>query len=1641
MKKFSKKMNISLEEHEITLFDALSLDSSSSSPPCLSDIPSFMLRRIMLLDTSSRELPNLSSVNQSHKPASAAANDNPLSGFLVEDEDDGVIHPMDVFLYLFIKSHPIFRQTLVKQVYKCKLSLPLITYDSNSNEVTFNHFAFQTLILSRYVDDENTKSFSAVEEPLPIVSFMRVCECENSQKSEFLNRILKMKHDYFFHKDSNGNSKERFFLNGTVEIAWYLAKWKKSNIINHPYIMLNLRGDACKFSKQRKFLGEISTIVYVFVPFSELTQDVAKYLVEIHDTFKAKVIFLIYKGRPNKTPVQEPFYNILNDKNKTIGLKKKNTCQNLELIENSISQCLNDNKQPLITLTKCIEIATELKISCDTLGEEISSNQKTIDSICKDFGTITNQVSSSAKSLGELKRRLLPLQEKFGDWAEADRCLQQLVNSSMSKFEEYYCNLEKDQLEARSSQVDFLSKPSILLSGILTQCTRISKDKCGFYLFWELLKNYLNSVSREHLPVLYIEYKKWMIESYSVHSTVKDIKKRDDMQKEAKSKLLDTAKRITQSSFGIEHVFREIGQAYEAFHSIHDPQKKALVKTQLKYRPTLLPGIMANLILQGHSFEIVNGDVNHVPIQWVSEVLNCLTELIGADKKIFVISVLGIQSSGKSTLLNTMFGINFPVSSGRCTRGVFMQMIKVKEPLREDLGYDYMVLLDTEGLRAPELSGSLSYKKDNEMATFIVGLGDIALINVKGESHSEMQDILEITVIAFIRMKLTHSKPKCLFVHQNVGDIQAKTNLIIARKSLIDTLNEMTLCAAKQENKDLQFSQFCDVIEFNPEDDVYYFPGLFEGEPPMTSISSGYVENAEKLRTKLTTCCSHQNRSFLTMKQWKRKLSNLWKSVLNENFVFSYRNMLEVNCRVELDISLCSWYSDFAQKMAAIKSEYFNQLSNVEIHQVKDKLDIILTDLFDSTQNLSLDTEKLIMDSYFVRSQHKECLQQWNSETKRYFKSCRDREYKKVKEECDTISKVERQKQMIDENFASYRKEIVTKVRNLYEDKKASFGSEDSVQSFFDEIWKEWKSQIQIPVVGCVNIPRDLRQILLEIPHLQHLDVIAEKKYLIQDLTKYEVFGNSVFEEMAQVYGEDHADYNYYEIINLQTHRTTLGKKVKNFFRAAISPFSKEDKSTTTEERELKNFRSIIQNLDNQITTIIEQFPTNSNYCIDYFQVIIDQSVKAISEYNKTEKSSARESLILTNHFIFDFVFHQCCKAIEKFELLQEKYLEQNSLEIKLFHLENILNGSFSQLCAGIQSEDLCARLLMQITLDGMKRYLNDTILQLLHQLFVSDPEHDTLYTSRASLQLAVLKELAKKKDFQSYLRYIRFPFDYINSFIQRNIIEYSQKQTVLSNLMINLDVKMQDLMAQFIEASRFYPSEEGISSWVEWKQHYHNSIANNVRGVKLSDLEILDIHAVTNYRQFSDLFKEIIEDSCKKFDWQKWVQEILAKSSFTKLQESITDSLIECKALCPFCREPCQLTAGEHEHYCGSFHRPQGITEWRDFYSKKIVIEECTKSVRINQKFVYKDTWYNYSDYRSVDDIFKAWNILGQDSIDSKYWQWVLFLFQDDFVNCYGIVRNDKIDQNWSHLTEEEVIDDIEKHYQNYIFKTTNLT
>ena len=107
-------------------------------------------------------------------------------------------------------------------------------------------------------------------------------------------------------------------------------------------------------------------------------------------------------------------------------------------------------------------------------------------------------------------------------------------------------------------------------------------------------------------------------------------------------------------------------------------------------------------------------------------------------------TILGPQSSGKSTLLNYLFGAKFHVSAGRCTKGLNAMLLRTDfEETKE------ILILDSEGIFSIERSDP-TY--DRRLAIFCLSVSNILMINIKGELSLEIQKVLEVAVYALHKL-------------------------------------------------------------------------------------------------------------------------------------------------------------------------------------------------------------------------------------------------------------------------------------------------------------------------------------------------------------------------------------------------------------------------------------------------------------------------------------------------------------------------------------------------------------------------------------------------------------------------------------------------------------------------------------------------------------------------------------------------------------------------------------------------------------------------------------------------------------------------------------------------------------------------
>lgn len=301
-------------------------------------------------------------------------------------------------------------------------------------------------------------------------------------------------------------------------------------------------------------------------------------------------------------------------------------------------------------------------------------------------------------------------------------------------------------------------------------------------------------------------------------------------------------------------------------------------------------------------------------------------------------------------------------------------------------------MIDTEGLRAMEF-GHQRTDHDNILATFIIGIADATIINVKGENTTEMKDILQIAVHAFLRLKLVNDKinlkQSCFFVHQNVPGVDTIIKMGPERQKLVEILNDMTKEAAQQENI-TKIQYFNQVIQFNCDRNVWYCSDLWEGNPPMAPTNQGYSRNASDVKDAIIAELTSSRYTYLTITDTMIRIEDLWFGILRDDFVYGLRNSLEYKAYSVLEEK----YKEIRWELADLFYEYLiekaktavgcSTAEDLEYHVEQ----VNLTLRKKAEQQLEICIAKY--DKFIKESDLKDVMVQWNSTQTNQLRSKKD---------------------------------------------------------------------------------------------------------------------------------------------------------------------------------------------------------------------------------------------------------------------------------------------------------------------------------------------------------------------------------------------------------------------------------------------------------------------------------------------------------------------------------------------------------------------------------------------------------------------------------------------------------------------------
>ncbi|XP_056880315.1 interferon-induced very large GTPase 1-like isoform X2 [Takifugu flavidus] len=1528
---------------------------------CEKDVVLMFSQKLMLLDYTARYIPITQDdpdPGQSDlvpQSSTVEAEKDVFAAFLcVPDSSESKqqsVHPMDIQMALFHCSDSFLKQNLITKLSQCQYALPLLVPDPVTMDIQCPLWTFRqikkTWKTTGNQDNSNTVTLKTVpicNAKTPMVSFFRLGSLSLS-KSQLINNLISSRHNTFYHRDCQGSTKTRHLMEGVAEIAWYCPAGKSNDAFTDCTAFCNLHGDARLLEKQRSILSEKSSVTVVLI--SARSESDRKFIEDLMKSTKP-LILLIVEEKSNTVQFSEGKYSI--------GLKDRgqsNVSEELKRIIQNILAGPHDSFQ----------LESMATVSGIRLDEE--------DEACQKGKAAAEKVMDLIKGrdVSAIKEKFLTCQgEMWQKWCDTNKKQYRLKDQAeMDKSQKQQKLKEIREIQCRNFCGELVN---VFVEGI----SSLTPSEKEYFLKWTQLL--IDDLTTENVSSILQNYDG----TWSEVLMLKEKTEQSDQLRAKQQELEQISEKLHKATFGLEHIYREMGQIYEAHASL---QKQPLTgQTDWSQYPELA----AELMISGHPIELMDGDAGHVPITWIPRLLEEVIQKLG-DKRVFVLSVLGIQSSGKSTMLNAMFGLQFAVSVGRCTKGAFMQLLKVSDEMRDLLKFDYVLVVDTEGLRALELAGDSTLHRDNELATFVVGLGNMTLINVFGENPSEMQDVLQIVVQAFMRMKVVKLSPSCVFVHQNVADVAAAEKSMEGRRRLQEKLDKMVQLAAEEEVYDAQ--SFSRVISFNVQEDVKYFAQLWEGSPPMAPPNPGYSESIQDLKNFIISRASQS--TGITLSQFKSKVQDLWNALLNENFVFSFKNTYEISVYRRLEVAYGNWTWTLRNKMLAVENQLYVKIENGTVDKISHP------DLHNQLNEAWEKITKSLTD-YFDKDGDSEVLAQWRSRFETKIKEFLDGMVEQVAKKLNAVIQQKEACKKLDERKTELEKNLLQKSKELALTLKDK--DEEELQKHFNSLWTEWISELtaHIKPIANINIAEDVTVVLMELGF--EWQMINQKKT------------NGRYKEIPEA-----GNYSCYVTRKHNNQDEDQLNYVQQGYKRAKQFFMRGGLSN----EEQKLIRDLISAVEEEaLTTIQAKQVAITGYNTTYLHEVGKNVIKAVEAFHSGKKFT------LNKEFSIKLVLYVCDRLKSWLEDSHKKFKHSNDVYIYAESKKPQFFKAFKAFCKDSSSSVVFGGLICdQLKGSTIEASCIDSATNLADEMRCN---HPVFNGNRTNLEKHMMKLLAEDEDFDGFMTYIHTPKKYMETFIGKEVEKYikDNRDKVQNILRRNVENITKLLIKALHDATKAVKTQRGnIEMWVkEFSRLTEHKVKLSISCEGFSDIDNFDFleeQIETGLTSNKEMMGDLSPDEIKKYRLQP--------------DQILIDQLCNCCwVTCPFCSAVCTNTVKDHspDKHSAPFHRPNGVNG-RSFRGTTIfVVESCTTLVASDQSFYPhhdSDVTIPFKQYQTAGEECASWEITSDGSL-LPFWKWFTYRFQKELEKHYDLrfTGDGEIPNNWGEIKKEDAIKSLDE-------------
>ncbi|GBB87732.1 hypothetical protein RclHR1_14200002 [Rhizophagus clarus] len=895
------------------------------------------------------------------------------------------------------------------------------------------------------------------------------------------------------------------------------------------------------------------------------------------------------------------------------------------------------------TLEKLLELHFKSKcIKIDQISNDITENKK------KDV--IENKKKNVMKQLSKLEIKFihLPLFLKLFD------------GSTLNIWES---EIEESLFASKMKSIDFKSRSDIFRATHLEHEIEALNDKKSttesqvnskFMSEGEIL-NKIEQYRKEQLEIsrkkplsIFIDFAK-LINENNIEK-IRDFSQRTEVKQ-----------RIEDNDISIHDFWREFIILSELKCSNHSSyisyatsnfyrEPNTVLKQLYNVNPKSLQEAYKTWILEGEPLQLLDGlSLRSLPTGFLSSVLSNLMKNV--ERRLIVISVIGLESSGKSTLLNYLFHCGFATSASRCTKGVYMSY----RTANFDGNMIDLLILDSEGM-ASTAQKYITHRTsfDKKITLLALMCSQIVIINTKGLTR-DIGDILEVSSWHLDALRHRQSRPRLHFVLRDMVDtIKAQEP---AFKDIVDKLKKMFEQIPGCVNTLEDFM----TVE---QDDVHLLENAFscyhdDFRPRDTTITENINLPAEVFPIKISKLRKSLLKSALLKMNTSEQFINVQGFIPYMKTVWSKINTYGSFLHFESFKAIQAWYQ--MRHIVNIIKE--NELTQFISHARKSVNDHVKKIELDYSKWIEIETDFRIELDLLTNNWKRNCLERYH-------------EY--IQEQFDAATKDEGER-LISNVIVEEKREQVAQWMSLVREYKDSWLSQCAMEKvgkkinkrlntdgfenineaesaqIFEDTWKEIEDDKKEFVRQMVKQPGELKQ------HVQSTFNDAIKEFISkvrQDSTQREkekfkrdfctnLKQPSTLEEhinidVQQIHNIIEVNQNHYSFFSRNTNKKKVAEEIKDKLTQIIDRITNDMKQKTSLHIEYGQAIRWLEKLCNCLfeftqspTSKIEYIKTDFDFSEKYLRLQIYKTLK----YNtvKWEKQQKKKLDDLKTNLLSSF--------------------------------------------------------------------------------------------------------------------------------------------------------------------------------------------------------------------------------------------------------------------------------------------------------------------------------------------------------------------------------------------------------------------